>query len=73
MEITVIKNNKLGGKEVFVDGIKVGALDVINWQKGYTFISMCPHEELTGEHYVLIGNMLNELNSKLTFLPESKD
>lgn len=68
MEIAVKKNLKLGGKELFIDSKKVGVLEVIDCKIGYTFISTCPHENLSGDHYILIGNKLNEINSTLNLV-----
>ncbi len=51
-------------EEVFIDGQKVGAFVKLNTDNDQcTFVNTCPHEKLTGDHYILIGQQLNLRNA----------
>ena len=64
MKLDVIAHPKSQVNEVFIDGLKVGVFEQMDRQGPYSFMSKCSHEKLTGDHYILIGQHLNKLNSQ---------
>jgi hypothetical protein len=53
MKIEVVKHPKTDLNEVFIDGLKVGVFEQMDSH----------HEKLTGDHYIVIGQHLNNLNN----------
>jgi hypothetical protein len=64
MKIEVVKHPKTDLNEVFIDGLKVGVFEQMDSQSNrYSFASTCSNEKLTGDHYIVIGQHLNNLNN----------
>jgi hypothetical protein len=64
MILTVKSNPKNYAKEVFIDELKVGIFEQMNSNSNlYSFMSTCPNERLTGDHYIIIGKHLNMYNA----------
>lgn len=63
MKLDVVVHPKTQVIEAFIGSLKVGVFEQMDRQGPYSFMSHCPHEKLTGDHYILIGQHLNTLNT----------
>lgn len=64
MEIVIKKHPTIGTNEVFIDGLMVGVFEQMNPDNDtYSFMSKCSHDKLTGDHYISIGQHLNQINN----------
>lgn len=64
MKVEIVKNEKTHTKEAFIEDLLVGVFEQMTPQSDiYSFMSKCPHEKLTGSHYIAIGEKLQELNA----------
>ena len=64
MIVEIKKHQKTSVNEVFIGGFLVGVFEKMNPDSGlFSFMSKCSHDRLTGDHYILIGQKLNEVNS----------
>jgi len=62
LKLDVVKNEKTGIFDVFIDGINFGVFDSL---RGSNIMCFFPkrNDLLTGDHYILIGKELNEMNA----------
>ncbi|MGR6782821.1 hypothetical protein ACU5B6_26945 [Moritella viscosa] len=56
-----INNSKQGGFEVVIDSVNFGVFDQIEKNGLYSFFPRRT-EQLTGDHYIAIGEALNKTN-----------
>ncbi|MBB1294657.1 MULTISPECIES: hypothetical protein [unclassified Pseudoalteromonas] len=63
MTIEVKTNINTGAKEAYFNGKLIGYFEQMTpFDDAWSFMSKCSHDELTGDHYIAIGNELNKLN-----------
>jgi hypothetical protein len=66
MALEIKKHKTIGTNEAYIDGLMVGVFEQMNPDNdNYSFMSKCSHDKLTGDHYIAIGEYLNELNGVL--------
>ena len=64
MKVEIQKHPKTGVNEAFIEGLLVGVFEQMTPSSDvYSFMSKCSHEKLSGDHYIAIGQALNELNN----------
>ena len=64
MKVEVIPHPKTGANELYIDGIICGMVEQVSLDgESYSFMPTCPHERLTGDHYIAIGKQLNKMNN----------
>jgi hypothetical protein len=63
MTIEVKTNINTDAKEAYFNGKLIGYFEQMTpFDDAWSFMSKCSHDELTGDHYIAIGNELNKLN-----------
>lgn len=63
MQIKVKTNEKTDAKEAYIEGKLIGYFEQITPSNDkWSFMTKCSHDNLTGDHYIAIGNELNKLN-----------
>lgn len=63
MQVVIKKHPKTQVNEAFIDGLLVGVFEQMTpCSDAYSFMSKCSHDKLSGDHYIAIGQKLNELN-----------
>lgn len=63
MKLLVKKHPANGADEAFVGSLKLGIFEQMTPGSDlYSFMTNCSHDKLTGDHYIAIGEHLNELN-----------
>lgn len=63
MNIEVIENTKTGVLDIFIDKVCFGTFDDIDVDGQLCYFPK-RNDQLTGDHLILIGQKLNELNGQ---------
>lgn len=61
-KIHLVKHEEFSHYTLWFDGDEVGVLDKILDDENYTFIETRGHGKISGDCYIAIGKILNELN-----------
>tara|TARA_Y100000310_G_scaffold31397_1_gene29775 strand:- start:125 stop:655 length:531 start_codon:yes stop_codon:yes gene_type:complete len=65
IKIEIKENPKTGANEAYVADSLVGFFEQMDPQENtWSFMQKFPNDKMTGDHYIAIGEKLNELNAK---------